>query len=74
MRRYSDEQIRQSVELTELRQSLGISIKALAKEMDLAESTIGLYFSGGNRCDLKKVKAAMKRIAIRRYEEVMKWE
>ena len=64
----------QAEELANLRQSLGITINDLAKEMNLVSGTVAKYCCGINPCDMMKVKSAMKRITIRRYEEVMKWD
>lgn len=64
----------QAETLTDLRYALGISINDLAKEMNLVSGTVARYCCGSSPCNMMKVKAAMKRITIRRYEEVMKWE
>ena len=64
----------QAIELTQMREQLGISIKVLAKEMDRAESTVGLWCSGRYPCDMHAVKAAMRRITERRYNQVMQWD
>ena len=64
----------QAEELTNLRYKLGVSIKDLAAEFGCSVALVSKWCCGCYRCDVEKVKAAMKRIVVRRYEEVMRWE
>ena len=64
----------QAMILSDLRYQLGITIKDLAQEMGYSCAYVANWCCGVRACDIDKVKAAMRRIVVRRYEEVMKWE
>ena len=64
----------QAMILSDLRYQLGITLKELAQEMGYSCAYVANWSCGGRACDIDKVKAAMKRITIRRHQEAMKWE
>ena len=60
----------QANEFSELRNKFGITNAQLAEEMGLSPITVGQWSCGSRQTDMRRVRAAVKKIVVRRYKEV----